>query len=220
MNKTVLSSFIIAVFLQGCYEYNSQDIYNRQNPYTITYEAYLEDEIEPRDKAIDFPGHLGNARDLVNQILIPHQSDEDIPSLHQKLQDVFLDHLGLHDYIMLGKVLGKSNAYGNLDQLKEKILKRAAQEGGDVVLFYESGQKSLDSGYGRYGYGPGYGRYGYGLGYGRYGYGLGYGRYGYGPGYGRYSYGPGYGRYVHGSYASGIVLRHDPEAAAIRERPR
>ncbi len=196
MNKSILSFLAITIFLQGCYN--------------IKYTPFCQVILAPTDYAIAIEGDFGNALAISQKMDLPHNSSRDRISLAFEFADIFLTQLNSRDYYTLGVIAGGGNANHNLPDLKKEMLILAAQKGGDVVLFYNSGHHEQGYSFAT----PGYATTNY--------YGSAYGGYGYSSGYGTahttYSPSQTFSGTEYFPYAFGMVLKYDPEVEINRQK--
>lgn len=140
-------------------------------------------------------GYGERAQELASQVRLPHNSKKQGFALWVKAKHELTGQLGSHDYRIIGEISGGGNGNTSMGRLKEKMAKKAAKEGGDVVLVLEQGVDERDVAYST----PGYATTNV------------YGR----TAYTRYHPGTTYGRRLYLPHAAGLVLKYSPGLDAI-----
>ncbi len=100
----------------------------------IDYKPLGQWKIEPVQSARVVDGHPGRSEEFAAQLQLPHNSPRERSALSIKARHELTSQLGSHDYRLIGIIAGGGNAYTSLPELKQKMARRAAKEGGDVLL--------------------------------------------------------------------------------------
>ena len=95
----------------------------------------------PRGGAISREGTAAQYIELVNSAQAPHLSDPERQDMWNDAQSSIVDQMGSPDYFMMGHIYSTGEDV-SLADLKGRMIKRASKEGGDVVLFFNSDQRS------------------------------------------------------------------------------
>lgn len=97
-------------------------------------------DYSPRPRAVVVEDPIGQqVMDLGSQMQLPHLTPRERCEMEIELYALLTRRLGSPDYVMIGSV-GSSGSDGQSSgQVDLALLKRAAEEGGDVVLVIDSG---------------------------------------------------------------------------------
>lgn len=174
--------------------------------YSVKYTPIVRAQIEPRPMATSVDGSFEEAKKLLDQAELPHNSVRARWELQRKATTLIRDQLGSDDYLIIGQVFGEGDDTTTAESVKQEMCKRAAQEGGDVVFVIETGAQSMPFAYSTPSYST---THVSGSAYG-------YGNYAYGTATARTTHSPGttFDGVVYYPHASGFVLRHLPGMAA------
>lgn len=155
-------------------------------------------KIQPVAQARVIEGYGERAQELAAHVRLPHNSEKQGFVLWVKARHELTGQLGSHDYRLIGEIRGGGNAHTSMDRLKENMAKRAAKEGGDVVLVLQQGVDERDVAYST----PGYATTNV------------YGQ----TAYTQYNPGTRVRRRLHLPWASGLVLKYSPGWDAIVQK--
>lgn len=123
------------LFLLFAVTYLSSCVSTKYTPFERPY-TYL-----PRGDAIGREGTATIFFELVNSANAPHLSDPERQDMYKDAKSSIVDQMGSQDYFMTGHIYSTGRDV-SLADLKGRMIKRAAKEGGDVVLFFNSNQRS------------------------------------------------------------------------------
>ncbi len=109
------------------------------SPHHVKYTSFVKNEIEPTTRATVVNGTFEEAKALFEKSSLPHYSPREKYELRNRGLSKLTQQLGGEDYILIGEVYGNGNARATLETLKAAFCKRAAKEGGDVVMVFRTG---------------------------------------------------------------------------------
>lgn len=125
-----IANSILLLSMTGC-------IYGPR--YDVNYTAFCRNRIAPSIRATYVHGSVEEAMKLFEQAQLPHNSPRNRFDLERKAGRLLLERLGSQEYLAIGEVYGGGNAHASLAGLLEVMCKRAALEGGNVILVFNSG---------------------------------------------------------------------------------
>ena len=128
MNKHAVVMIALSVFFaSGCTAHH------------VKYTPFVRYRIKPAAQATAVYGVFDEAKTLFEKSLLPHYSLREKYELRNLGLSKLTQQLGGEDYILIGEVYGSGNARTTLETLKAAFCRRAAKEGGDVVMVFRSG---------------------------------------------------------------------------------
>ncbi|MFO0840018.1 MAG: hypothetical protein U1D55_16040 [Phycisphaerae bacterium] len=107
--------------------------------YSIEYRPIIANSFVPRSRAAMVEGSIEAARAIAERSRMPNSLARDRFELERRAELVLGEQLGGPDYVLIGEVAGGGDDQLSLAALKSALARRAADEGGDVVLVYDSG---------------------------------------------------------------------------------
>ena len=105
------------------------------------YEHMRNYTLPSRDRAVAYEGSATTYYDLRTQAQAPHLSESEKRRLSKEAFASIPKQIGSEDYYISGYIRSTGEDV-SLANLKARMLKRGAKEGGDVVFFFNSGQRS------------------------------------------------------------------------------
>jgi len=150
---------LVIIFLAGC------------GHARVNYTPFLKVKLSPTDNVTLLDGKLEDVPDIFKKSSLPHLTAREKYNLAMEGVRKLTAQLGSDNYIMIGEVIGKGNAYANVEYVKAKVSKKAQSKGGHVVMIYNSGVVPENHTYTTLGYsttnvyGSVYGGPGYATGY-------------------------------------------------------
>lgn len=105
----------------------------------IKYTPIVNFPFTPTEKATIVNGTLGNSVQIYQKAFLPDKTKEEQLALVAEANQILTSQLGSNAYLMIGEINASGYSYTSLDDLKNRICERAAQQGGHVVLVYDSG---------------------------------------------------------------------------------
>lgn len=178
--------------------------------HNVKYSAYRKNAIAPTASAIAVHGRIDEAKELIEQSRLPHNTVRQSYELERRAWQSVYAQLGSPDYLVIGEVYGGGSARASLATLEAAFCKRAAREGGDVVLIFDAGIEQRPFSYTT----PGYAQTNvYATAYqtGNY-------LHGHATGYTTYTPGQTYSGVLNLPHASGLVFKHVPGIDVKRAR--
>jgi hypothetical protein len=76
---------------------------------------------------------------LTQKLSLPHLSDSEKAEVAEEIRHTLTRQLGNDDYCVVGEMTARGTAKLSLDDLKQKMAKKAAARGGDIILVYNEG---------------------------------------------------------------------------------
>lgn len=107
--------------------------------YEIKYTEFCKNRITPTNRATYVHGSVEEAITLFEQAQLPHNNPRMRFELERRAGRILMMPLASYEYLAIGEVSGGGNAHANLNGLLEAMCKRAALNGGDVILVFNSG---------------------------------------------------------------------------------
>jgi hypothetical protein len=122
--------FVLAGFLL-CFSFGCE-------AYDVHYVAFTKVILAPSPRAsvIDGTVDLASLKRLFERMVLPSTTSRQKFELSFQLTDLYFAQIGSLDYVPIGEVFGGGNARVNFDKLDAEFCKRAAANGGDVVLVF------------------------------------------------------------------------------------
>lgn len=107
--------------------------------HNVKYNAFCKNQIAPTERATMVHGSIDEAKAILEQGQLPHNTVRERFELERQAGRALCTQLGSPDYIVIGEVYGGGNARASIGTLEEAFCKRAAREGADVVMIFNSG---------------------------------------------------------------------------------
>jgi len=108
----------------------------------IKYTPAVRADITPRETATAVDGSLGRFVGLLQESQLPHQTPKGKYALILEATRELTSQLGSNEYSIIGEIIGSGYAGSTHGTLRKAMTKRAAKEGGDVLLVYNSSTES------------------------------------------------------------------------------
>ena len=107
----------------------------------VDYEPFTKNRMPDAKYTTGIEGRIDEYVRLIERANLPHRTVRERFDLECEAFDVLAAQLGSPDYILLGEICGVGNAVATQQTLREDLCDEASDDGGDVVLFFESGYR-------------------------------------------------------------------------------
>jgi len=104
--------------------------------HTVKYVSFVKLRIAPTDHAVSMSGSFDEAKACFDKAQLPHNTPRQQYELQLEGLRMLTTQLGSHDYVLIGEVFGGGNAWANQETLTQELCKKAARNGGDVVMVF------------------------------------------------------------------------------------
>jgi len=105
--------------------------------HSVKYTSFLELKIARSERAVSILGSFDEAKERFEQAQLPHNTPRQRFELILEGLDKLTDQLGSPDYVVIGEVFGGGNAWANQETLRQELCRKAARNGGDVVMIFK-----------------------------------------------------------------------------------
>ena len=105
----------------------------------VKYYPATELDIPSKSNTVVVYGNIDKSIELLQQANLPHHTFRKKCELRLDSFHELTKQLGNDDYIFLGEMVGSGSARANLNSLIEKMAKKSAKKGGDILLIYNYG---------------------------------------------------------------------------------
>lgn len=104
--------------------------------HNVKYTPYIHCKIPPNEHATAVSGNIEEARPFFERATLPHNGPREKYQVMLDGLGKLTDQLGSPDYVVIGEVFGGGNAWANQATLTEAFCRKAARQGGDVVMIF------------------------------------------------------------------------------------
>lgn len=104
--------------------------------HNVKYLPFVKQRIPQTTHAVSMTGSFEEAKACFEKSQLPHNSPRKKCELMLEGLEKLTAQLGSHDYVLIGEVFGGGNAWANQATLTEAFCKKAARNGGDVVMVF------------------------------------------------------------------------------------
>lgn len=104
--------------------------------HSVRYQPFVKQRIPPTEHAVAMSGSFDEAKAYFEKGQLPHNTARQKYELVLEGLGRLTGQLGSPDYALIGEVFGGGNAWANQQTLTEAFCRKAARNGGDVVMIF------------------------------------------------------------------------------------